>query len=99
MNVNDICRLVTIIQSLDASKHNDLVKILTNYLASQLAKENLVSTIKPLKVEGLMPISKCPVCYLDGVQGYVCSRGDCPCKITSGIGVNSVKRTSGIDTY
>ncbi len=96
MTIDDIAKLVSIIEG---CKAHDVRKILFDYLVSELNKDGMIRTIKPLSIKDLMPTSKCPVCYLDGVQGYVCSRGDCPSKITSGIGINSVNRTSGIDTY
>jgi hypothetical protein len=96
MTIDDIAKLVSIIEG---CKAHDVRKILFDYLVSELNKDGMIRTIKPLSIKDLMPTSKCPVCYLDGVQGYVCSRGDCPSKITSGIGINSTNRTSGIDTY
>jgi hypothetical protein len=100
MTIDDIAKLVSIIEG---CKAHDVRKILFDYLVSELHKDGMIRTIKPLSIEDIKPVSswrnKCAVCHLDSVQGYVCSRGDCPSKITSGIGINSVNRTSGIDTY
>ena len=83
MKTDDIAHLVNIIEQ---CKQDDVRKILVDYLATQLYTKGMIPA--PLSIDKLNPTSwrsKCRVCNLDGVQGYVCSRNDCPCKITSGI--------------
>ena len=86
MKIEDIRSLVTLIEQ---SKNESLKKILTDYLAAQLAKESMVPAqlkieeIKPLRTEDLHKMfDKCSVCGLIGAQGYVCNRNDCPIRIT-----------------
>ena len=80
MNINELEKLVQII---DTCKSVDVRKLLVDHLTARLSTPT-IPTIAPLKIEDLYPTSykKCPVCFLDGTQGYVCNRGDCPCKIT-----------------
>lgn len=99
MKTDEIAQLVSIIEQ---CKAQDVRKILVDYLSSQLYNKGMIPVVKPLTIEELNPSwsNKCPVCHLIGAQGYVCSRNDCPCKITSSATNYQQKvRTGGIDTY
>jgi hypothetical protein len=77
MKIEDIRSLVTLIEQ---SKNESLKKILTDYLASQLVKENMILPDSPWVYN-----KGCKVCGIgaDGSpMGYVCNRSDCPTRIT-----------------
>jgi hypothetical protein len=102
MKTDEIAQLVSIIEQ---CKAQDVRKILVDYLASELSNKGINPVVKALTINDLKPTSnptlfnKCAVCCLDGMPGYVCTRGDCPSKITYGINYQQKVRTSGIDTY
>lgn len=82
MKIEDIRSLVTLIEQ---SKNESLKKILIDYLAAQLAKENLIEP-ETLPDSPWAYNKGCRVCGIgaDGSPiGYVCSRTDCPTRITS----------------
>ena len=96
MKTDEIAQLVSIIEKCNQA---DVRKILVDYLASQLYHKGMIPAVKPLTIDDFKSASKCPVCYLDGVHGYVCSRNDCPRKVTCDINYQQKNRTNGIDTY
>jgi hypothetical protein len=75
VETSDIIRIVELIES---TKSETLKRILTDYLAGALARSNIIQPDNSWS-------RGCKVCGIgsDGKpMGYVCSRTDCPTRIT-----------------
>jgi hypothetical protein len=75
MNIDEIERIINL---LDKTQDPEVKKILKDLLAGAVARQNYI----PNNYELYKDYGKCSACGLSGVQGYVCSRNDCPVRVT-----------------